>query len=426
MPILDHSSLNTSQHAHLRDYFHDSVRPIITPLAVDAEHPFPFVSNLGLNLAVLVSDGFAKKERFVRIKVPNNRPRWVPLADEQGFVPLEQVIAANLDLLFGGVAPSAIYFFRVTRGATGDARREEADFLQEPGAIIRLVARDLKARRFAGVVRVKVDHRMPIELQQWLAQQFGVESHDVYPTSTFLGIDDLMKFAVGNSASHQYQPVAPVTHPRLKQLDRRNPGAIFDEIRQGDILLHHPYHSFDTSVQHLLDCAARDPQVLAIKLTIYRTSQAGVPISLNDRGLRTLVPGVPGLSGNITVFSVVGRFLEHSRTYRFVNGSDPAHYIGSADWMKRNLNRRVETVFPVLDPQVKRQLDEIFNVYEKSNLLTWDCQPDGRYVQRRPGEGEPARSAQRQFIELAKTSRSHADALIETTATDAAEGTLPP
>jgi polyphosphate kinase len=578
MAIYDHSQVENAQRSKLREYFCRSVHPILTPLAVDAEHPFPFVSNFGLNLAVLVPDGTGKKDRFVRIKVPNNRPRWVPLGSDPGFVPLEQVIAANLDRMFGGVAPSVIHFFRVTRGAEGNTRSDEEDMLQEPGAIVRLVTRDLKARRFAGVVRVKVDQGMPAELQQWLARQFEVGAEDIYPTSTFLGLDDLLKFAVGNGEQHRYAPVIPVTHPRLSRLNRKDPGAIFDEIKQGDILLHHPYHSFDSSVQHLLDCAALDPGVLAIKLTIYRTSgdspivaalaeaarrgkqvavlvevtarfdeapniawgqflekegvhvsygverlkthvklamvvreeegrlrrylhfgtgnyhdgtarvyedlgiltchpdlcedasdvfnsltgstsykiyrhvlvapvnmrerftamirreadfaaagkpcgikakmnqlqdmdivrelykasQAGVPISLNVRGLCTLVPGVSGLSDNINVFSIVGRFLEHSRIYAFVNGGDPEYYIGSADWMKRNLNRRVETIFPVLDEEVKRQLSTIIDVYESDNVSAWDCQPDGRYRKRHPAEGEPESSAQKEFIEMAK------------------------
>jgi polyphosphate kinase len=440
-----------------------------------------------------------------------------------------------------------------------------------------LVTRDLKARRFAGVVRVKVDQGMPKKLQEWLAMQFGVGSEDVYPTSTFLGIDALLQFAPGNSEPYHFPPHTPITHPRLTQLNKWDSSAIFEEIKRGDILLHLPYHSFDTSVQQLLDSAAVDPGVLAIKLTIYRTSsdspivaalaeaarrgkqvavlvevtarfdeapniawgqylekegvhvsygveqlkthvklamvvreekgrlrrylhfgtgnyhdgtarlyedlgiltdnpalcedaanvfnaltgstsynsyrnilvapvnmrerfaamirreaefaaagkpcgikakmnqlqdahivrelyrasQAGVPISLNVRGLCTLVPGVAGLSENIRVFSIVGRFLEHSRIYCFVNGGDPEYYIGSADWMKRNLNRRVETIFPVLDEQVKKQLSDIIRVYEKSNISVWDCQPDGSYIQRQPGREKSPRSAQQAFIDMA-------------------------
>jgi polyphosphate kinase len=577
--ICDHQDLDKSQKIQIRDYFRHSVQPIITPLAVDAEHPFPFVSNLGLNLAVLVPEGSGKKDRFVRIKVPNNRPRWVPLEDNKGFVPLEQVIAANLDMMFGGASPNAIYNFRVTRGAEGDVREGEGEGLQEPGAIIRLVTRDLKARRFAGVVRVKVDQGMPVELQKWLARQFDVDMEDVYPTSTLMGLDDLLKFpAKCDATPYCYPPASPVTHPRLRKIGHSDQNAIFEEIKRGDILLHHPYHRFDTSVQRLLDAAAIDPGVLAIKLTIYRTSnespivaalaeaarrgkqvavlvevtarfdeapniawgqylekegvhvsygveqlkthvklalvvreekghiqrylhfgtgnyhdgtarmyedlgiltcnpdlcedasivfnsltgstsysnyrkilvapvnmrkrftemirreaqlasegkpcgikakmnqlqdanivrelykasQAGVPITLNVRGLCTLVPGVPGLSENIKVISVVGRFLEHSRIYAFVNGGAPEYYIGSADWMKRNLNHRVETILPVCDENVKQQIEDILEIYDNDNVSAWDCQSDGSYIQRRPEDGKPARAAQEVFIQMAK------------------------
>ena len=134
---------------------------------------------------------------------------------------------------------------------------------------------------------------------------------------------------------------------------------------------------------------------------LYKASQAGVPISLNIRGLCTLVPSVPGMSENIRVFSVVGRFLEHSRIYFFVNGGDPEYYIGSADWMKRNLNRRVETIFPVLDEHVKVQLSEIMDIYEKDNTSAWDCQPDGTYIQRRPAKGAAPHCAQQKFVDMA-------------------------
>jgi len=134
---------------------------------------------------------------------------------------------------------------------------------------------------------------------------------------------------------------------------------------------------------------------------LYKASQAGVPISLNVRGLCTLVPGVPGLSETIRVFSVIGRFLEHSRVFFFVNGGEPEYYIGSADWMKRNLNQRVETILPVLDEQVKRQLSGIIDVYEKDNTSAWDCQQDGSYKQRQPAKGAASRCAQEEFIDMA-------------------------
>jgi polyphosphate kinase len=143
----------------------------------------------------------------------------------------------------------------------------------------------------------------------------------------------------------------------------------------------------------------QDPDVIR---ELYRASQAGVPITLNIRGLCCLRPGVPGVSETIRVYSVVGRFLEHSRLYRFTNGGAPAYYIGSADWMHRNLTNRIETVVPVLDPALQRQLDEVVRVYETDNCSAWDCAADGTYVQRRPADGETCRAAQTVFLEQAR------------------------
>jgi polyphosphate kinase len=135
---------------------------------------------------------------------------------------------------------------------------------------------------------------------------------------------------------------------------------------------------------------------------LYGASRAGVPITLNVRGLCCLKPGLPGLSESIRVYSVVGRFLEHSRLYRFVNGGDTEYYTGSADWMKRNLENRVETIVPVIDREVRQELDRIIEVYEQDNSSAWDAYPDGRYDRRRPAEGEPRRAAQEEFIRLAR------------------------
>jgi polyphosphate kinase len=580
LPILDHDDLKKKHKEELRAYFRDSVMPILTPLAVDQEHPFPFISNLGLNLAVLLPDKKQERERFVRIKVPSNRPRWVPLSDDAGFVPLEQVIAANLDLMYAATPPTAVYLFRVTRGAEADpdfAADLREDESQEPGGILQQVSAELKARRFAGVVRLQVDPSIPKKHRKWLAKQLDVGLDDVYSTDYFLGLCDLARLEGPAREELRFQRHDPVTHPRLADLVPGDCCEIFDEIAGGDILLHHPYHSFDSSVLRFIESAAVDPTVLAIKLTIYRTSadspiikalaeagrrgkqvavlvevtargdeapniawgkfleeegvhvaygverlkthvklalvvreeagairryahvstgnyhtgtariyedlgvltadpqvcadvaaifnsltgatphgelsriivaptrmrtrftelirreaehadagrpagidakmnqlqdpevirelyrasQAGVPIHLNVRGLCCLRPGLPGVSETIRVFSVVGRFLEHSRVYRFMNGGDPEYYLGSADWMKRNLSSRVETVVPVLDERLKRQLDRLVEVYEQDNCSAWDCQADGTYVRRTPAEGEGPRAAQEAFIRLA-------------------------
>jgi polyphosphate kinase len=143
----------------------------------------------------------------------------------------------------------------------------------------------------------------------------------------------------------------------------------------------------------------QDPEIIH---ELYRANQAGVPIRLNVRGLSCLRPGVPGLSENIQVFSIVGRFLEHSRIYRFLNGGDPEYFIGSADWMKRPLSNRVETVVPIPDEKLKRELDGILEVYQTDNCSAWDCGPDGVYMRRTPREGEECRAAQESFIQLAQ------------------------
>ena len=579
--IHDYGTLDPSQQAALRTYFTGSVMPILTPLAVDSEHPFPFISSLGLNLAIVLPEGEGRW-RFVRVKVPNNRPRWVPLPNGDGFTSLEQVIANNIDLFYPKTEEAAVYAFRVTRGAEGELPEQaDEDVVQLPGSIVEQVSRELKARRFAGVVRVQVDAGMPEGLVRWLCEQLKASSDDVYRTGSFLGLSDLLELRAAGRDDLRLPLHQPVTHPRLRALPADDRQAILAEIARGDLLLHHPYDSFDTSVMRFIESAAADPAVLAIKLTIYRTSsdspivralaeaarrgkqvavvveitarfdeapniawgkflenegahvvygverlkthvklalvvreergelrryahigtgnyhsgtaklyedigiltadpevcdavaavfdeltgttphhahrrllvapydmrerftvlvrreaehaaagrpcgihakmnqlqdpemirelyrasQAGVPITLHVRGLCALRPGVPGLSETIRVSSVVGRFLEHSRIYRFTNGGAREHYIGSADWMHRNLTNRVETVVSITDPALQRELDAILEVYERDNCSAWDCGPDGVYVQRVPGPGEPPRTAQIMFIERARKRR---------------------
>jgi polyphosphate kinase len=577
-PILDIGDVDRSQRDFLARYFADSVEPILIPLAVDAAHPFPFISNLGLNLAVLVTEPGRRHRRFVRIKVPANRPRWVPLPDHAGWVPLEQVIADNLGALFPRASESACYFFRVTRGATDDPWRDQAadeDADLSPGAIIEMVTAELTARQYAGVVRLELSDDTPADLRGWLTAQLDIGPAEVIAPPGLLSPGDLMELPVAGHAAQRDPPHQPVTHPRLRNLDPADPSAIFDEIRRGDILVHLPYHSFDTSILRFLRSAATDPAVLAIKLTIYRTgrrspiigalkqaarhgkqvavlveitarfdeapniswgkeleqagahvaygvervkthvklalvvrqepdgirryvhvgtgnyhegtarlyedlgllsadpelaahaaavfneltagipaptpgkllvaphdlrerftalirreagharagrpcgiwakmnqlqdpqlirelyraSLAGVPIVLNVRGLCCLRAGVPGLSPTIRVSSTLGRFLEHSRIYRFENGGAPEFFIGSADWMTRNLARRMETVAPVCDPAIKAELETILCTYEQDNCSAWDMQPDGQYIRRHPAAGKPARGAQQIFIE---------------------------
>jgi len=470
----------------------------------------------------------------------------------------------------------------VTRAAHGEnsdrAEGEIANGTLEPGSIIRQVTDELKARRFAGKVRLQVSKGTPKKMRQWLARQLELEDVDIYVGDHPLRIADLMHFRPEGHADLCDPPHTPITHGRLRNLQAGDPSVIFDEIRRGDILLHHPYHSFDTSVLQFLRSASMDERVLAIKLTIYRTSsdspivqvlseaarrgkqvavlveitarfdeapniawgrllekegvhvsygveklkthvklamvvredddgvrryvhvgtgnyhsgtarvyedlgllscdpdlgadvaavfneltsstaqgryetllvaphtmrsrfielirrevdhaaggrragirakmnqlqdaelirelyrasQAGVPVSLNIRGLCGLRPGVPGLSENIRVFSVLGRFLEHGRIYGFENDGAPEYFIGSADWMKRNLDRRVETITPVREPTLVAEIEEILAVAENDNHSAWDLQSDWSYVRRYPKKGETARPSQQALVNLVR------------------------
>jgi len=572
-PLMDWEDLSPAQQEDLRAYFERSVLPILTPLAVDAQHPFPFIAGLSLNLAITVRNG--KKRRFVCLRVPANRRRWVRV-DGGGHVPLEQVVGANLDLLFPGATSLDVSFFRVTRGAEGGSRTVVENVGEEiplaPGSIIAQVTDELRARKFAGEVRLEVSANMPESLRLWMAEQFHLGREDVYESSSLPAIADLLSLRQEGLEEYRDPVHVPRNHPRLAGC--RTAEEFFSEICRGDILLHHPYDSFETSVVRFIEFAAIDPKVLAIKLTIYRTSAGspiiralaeaarqgkevavvvevtarfdeapniqwgkflekegvhvaygveklkthvkaalvlreedqgihryvhvgtgnyhsgtarvyedlglfscdpdlcsdvsdvfneltsvisaknarkllvaphtmrkrfkelirnealnasagkpagitakmnqlqdpsiirelyrasaeGVEINLIVRGLCSLRPGVPGLSEHIRVISVLGRFLEHGRVYRFENGGSPLYFLGSADWMKRNLDRRVEIVTPVEDEDLKQELDGILAVYLEDNASAWDMQADGTYVRRRPGEGEADKAAQQVFI----------------------------
>ncbi len=576
--IYDYQSLAKTDKKYLQNYFKKSVLPILTPLAVDAAHPFPFISNLSFNLAITIINPEGRT-RFVRLKVPSNRSRWVALPKEKGFVPLEQVIAHNLHFLFPKASSFDTNFFRVTRAAKDNpwdrARLDDhsADELP-PGSIISMVTAELNYRKFAGIVRLEVSDSIPKELCDWLVDQLRIDHAQVMPIRGLLGCSDLLGLKIAGKEHLRDQPHHPVPHPRLRKIGPEDHHAFFEEIQKQDILVHLPYHDFDTSILSLLQHAAADPQVLAIKLTIYRTSnespiiralmdaarrgkqvavlveitarfdeapniewgkqleqagahvvygvehlkthvklamvvreepngirryvhvgtgnyhtgtarlyedlgviscndelgedvaklfneltgaippqdynlllvaphnmrerftelirqevlhhqagkpagikakinqlqdrkiirelylasQAGVEISLNVRGLCSLRAGVEGLSENIRVYSILGRFLEHSRIYRFENGGEPILLIGSADWMKRNLDRRMESVMPVLDPEIKRELEHILSVYESDNTNSWEMQPDSTYTRKKVGKGSEPVTAQQVFV----------------------------
>lgn len=576
--IFDYHLLTKTDQKYLLDYFKKSVLPILTPLAVDAAHPFPFISNLSFNLAITINNPEGRT-RFVRLKVPSNRSRWVALPKGKGFVPLEQVISHNLHLLFPKASSFDTYFFRVTRAAKDNpwdrARLDDhtADELP-PGSIISMVTAELNYRKFAGIVRLEVSDSIPKELCDWLVDQLRIDHTQVMPIRGLISCSDLLGFKIAGKEHLRDQPHHPVPHPRLRKIGAEDHHTFFKEIQKRDILVHLPYHDFNTSILSLLQHAAVDPQVLAIKLTIYRTSsespiiralmdaarrgkqvavlveitarfdeapniewgkqleqagahvvygvehlkthvklamvvreepngirryvhvgtgnyhtgtarlyedlgviscnnelgedvaklfneltgaippqdynlllvaphnmrkrftelirqevahhqagkpagikakvnqlqdrkiirelylasQAGVSISLNVRGLCSLRAGVKGLSENIRVYSILGRFLEHSRIYRFENGGDPIILIGSADWMKRNLDRRMESIMPVLDSEIKKELENILSVYESDNTNSWEMLPDSSYKRRTPDKGSEPITAQQEFV----------------------------
>lgn len=555
LKIVDYAELSEAQQRRLREYFLREVYPILTPLAVDPGHPFPFLSNLSLSLGVILRDPQADEIRFARVKVPTNRPRWVALESPLHFVPLEQVMIHNLDVLFPGMPVVAAYPFRVTRNANFDRNEDEADDLLE------MISAELRTLRFADVVRLEIDEKMPANMLAVLQGELELDQDDVYPVRGLLREVDFFPLADINLPHLKYEAWTPTMPPRLAGLDRQSrPGEIFSIIRQGDLLVHHPYHSFGASTQQFIEAAARDPQVVAIKQTIYRTSadspiidaliqaaergkqvavlvevkarfdeaqnilwarklenagchvayglvglkthskislvireeedglhayyhigtgnynpktatlytdlgyfgsrldvaadlmdvfnfltgfsrqtqyrkllvapvnmrqqfldlidieianalagkpariiakmngfedtilthkiyqasQAGVSIDLIVRGNCRVRPGLPGISDNIRVLSVIGRFLEHSRIWCFHNGGAPRYFIGSADWMRRNLSNRVEAVVPIEDARLQEQLDNILQASLNDYRQAWEMLPDGRYRQRRP------------------------------------------
>ncbi|MCU0624015.1 MAG: polyphosphate kinase 1 [Gemmatimonadaceae bacterium] len=555
------------------DFFESQVFPVLTPLAVDPGHPFPYISNLSLSLAVRLRDPERKEEQFARVKVPKSLPRWVPFGRPHHFVPLEEVIGANLGALFPGMEIVGWHPFRVTRYSDLDLGS-----IEENQDLLSMIEQQVFRRRFGEVVRLEVAAGMPDALRELLADELRdatqeniapLGPRDVHVGGALLELGDLMALAGQDLPELRDPPHTPGTVPALQ--DNRS---IFDVIRERDILLHHPVDSFVTSVEAFLDEAASDPNVLAIKLTLYRTSgdtaivralteaaqngkqvavlvelqarfdeannitwartleshgvhvtyglpglkthcktalvvrreadgirrychigtgnynsktarlytdiglltcspsigadlsdlfnlltgysrqklyrkllvapsnmkgrfleliqrereharagrggriivkmnalvheelidalyaasQDGVEIDCIVRGICCLRPGLDGVSDRIRVQSVIGRFLEHSRVFFFANGGSPEYYIGSADWMPRNLERRVEVVTPVEDATLHPRLQRLLEIYLGDNRQAWDLRPDGSYVQRRPKDGEKPRGTHQALI----------------------------
>jgi polyphosphate kinase len=581
--ILDYASLTASQREVVDEHFQENIFPVLTPLAVDPGHPFPFLSNLSLSLAITLHNPKRDTDQFARVKVPSNRDRWVPLPQPDHYVPLEQVIAHNLQDLFRGMEITGAYAFRVTRNA--EIRRDE----EEADDLLKMISEELRERRFARVVRLEVDPSMPPDVRDLLSTELDLTPADVYETNSILGHADCMPLSGLDKPEHKFSSWEPVVPPRLRRegdpttLVRQGKTAdypnIFAAIRESDLLVHHPYDSFQASVQRFVEEAAEDPQVLAIKQTLYRTSenspivgalvnaaekgkqvavlvevkarfdeanniewgrkleesgvhvayglvglkthakvtlvirqedgeprtychigtgnynpktarqytdvglftcnedigyditnlfhyltgyapeqhyrellvapqnmrrrfealiqreidhaaegregriiakmnqlndegiieelyrasQAGVNIDLIVRGHCRLRPGLENYSENIRVISILGRFLEHTRIFYFGNDGDDEVYLGSADWMSRNLNDRVEAIVEVKASPHKERLRTLLNQALTDRRSAWDLHADGRYVQRRPTAPDEATGFQDQLMVAAQT-----------------------
>ncbi|MEO6991099.1 MAG: polyphosphate kinase 1 [Candidatus Baltobacteraceae bacterium] len=570
--ILRWSELDASRRETLRRTFDERIFPVLTPLAVDQGHPFPYISNLSLSLGVELYEHTSEGERyhFARVKVPASLPRLMPVDAPPGqthYVLIEDVIAHNLAVLFPGMSLRASYCFRVTRDADLDIQEDEADDL------LRAIESELRKRRFGQPVRLEVESSMPAHLRALLREALELEATDVYEIDGPMATSDLWTLVNLERPELHDPPFMPAMPKRLAHASD-----IFAAIRDGDLMLHHPYESFDPVVQ-LVAQAASDPHVLAIKQTLYRTSgtspvvgalmraaengkqvavlielkarfdeennihwarnlervgahvvyglpnlkvhgkvtlvvrdepdgirryvhfgtgnynektariytdlslftcrpelgadathlfnaltgfskatkyekimvapvtlragfldlieretehalagrpsgiraklnaisdaeivralyrasQAGVPMELVVRGMCELRPGVRGVSETIRVRSLVGRFLEHSRFFEFANGGQCEVYMGSADWMGRNLDHRVETTIPVLDAHIRTRVCAILDELLEDTVKTRFLQSDGTYVRAKPAPGEPERNAQDEFLRAAET-----------------------
>ena len=569
--ILEYKELNERQKVWINNYFTTAIFPILTPLAVDPSHPFPFISNLSLNLAAIIVDSESDKEQFTRIKIPGesiSRFISIPieLHDNESTkytgIAIEQIIANNLSMLFPGMSVKEYSFFRVTRDADLELRDLEADDLMSA------LEEGLRKRRKGGeVVRLEVSTNTPKVILDLLQEGMNIDKENLYQIEGLLALDELIELTNFNLPKLKFREHQGVTHNSLKnsqlreqeELDTRNNSnfkSIFSIIRRSDLLVHHPYNLFSTSVEEFINQAAEDKQVMGIKMTLYRiskdsliidaliraaekgkqvmalvelkarfdednniqwakqleqagvhvvygviglkthtkialiirkeknrlrtyfhigtgnynsktsktytdfgllscqpelgqdlielfnyltgfakqksyrkllvapvtlrsgieklikreinyaknglpakiiakmnslvdpeiikllyiASQEGVKIELIIRGMCCLYPQKKGLSENIKVTSIIGRFLEHSRIFWFNNDGDAEVFIGSADWMRRNLDRRVEAVTPIEDNKIKKEIKHLLDSYLEANKDSWNMQSDGSYT----------------------------------------------
>ena len=567
------TELSKAELATVDQMFESQVFPVLTPLAVDPGHPFPYISNLSLSLAVEVRDPVTGKEHFARVKVPRSLPRWVRIGRENFVVPLEEVIGANLSALFPGMEVMRWFTFRLTRYSDLDLGQ-----MDQPDDLLESIEAQIFQRRFGEVVRLELQRGLPDTIRELLLEEMGesdtqaiapLSVADVHDLDELLELGDLMALASLDVPDLHDPPYVSLVPAPL----RDSSVSIFDVIRERDLLVHHPFQSFTATVEQFLNAAAYDPQVLAIKVTLYRTggepaivraltdaaeqgkqvavlielqarfdeenninfartmesfgihvayglpglkthaktalvvrkdedgirrychigtgnynsrnarlytdfglftcspligadisdlfnsltglsrkksyrklqvapvslrsstlaliareaehartgqggrliakmnalvdyetiaalyaaSQAGVEIDLIVRGTCCLVPGIPGLSDHIRVISIIGRFLEHSRVVYVRNAGAPEYYIGSADWMPRNFDRRVEVMVPIEDLSLHAKLMCVLETCLSDNRQAWDLDANGVYTQRQPGN-EPERGTHQVLV----------------------------
>ncbi|HVQ86674.1 MAG TPA: RNA degradosome polyphosphate kinase [Actinomycetes bacterium] len=568
--------LDSDERKSMTTMFSERIFAVLTPLAVDPAHPFPYISGLSLNLAVVVRNPATGAEHFARVKVPPALPRFVPLEDER-FVPLEDVIAAHLDSLFPGMEVLQNHTFRVTRNEDLEVEEDESENL------LKALERELTRRRFGPPVRLEVEETIDPHVLELLVEELDIHRGEVVMLPGPLDLTGLFGIASLDRQELQYPAFLPITNAELSAVETSEAPAVLDVMRQRDVLLHHPYDSFSTSVQAFLEEAAEDPNVLAIKQTLYRTSgdspivhalinaaeegkqvlvlveikarfdeqanitwarkleqagchvvygvvglkthsklsmvvrqdedgvlrryshigtgnyhpktarmyedlglltsdstvgedvsklfnvltgyslntdydrllvaphsvrnglleridqeianhelglpagirfkvnsivdeaiidalynasRAGVPVDIWVRGICAIKAGVPGLSANIRVRSILGRFLEHSRIYWFAAAGRGDAWIGSADLMHRNLDRRVEALVRITGEDHLESLSALLDLGFDDTIASWHLEPDGEWLRvDRGADGEPLTDLQALLIQRKRSAR---------------------
>ena len=375
----DWTDLDDTDHAHLVSVFEERVFPVLTPLAVDPAHPFPYISNLSLNLAVVVRDPKTREERFARVKVPPLLPRFLVLPDRKRFVPLEQVIAARLDALFPGMEVLAHHPFRVTRDADFELSDEAQDILEAMETVLR------RRTKFGQVVRLEVDPGMSKGVLETLCRELEITGAEVSVIDAPLDLSGLWEVYALNRPELKEEPFMGQTQPALERSESNAPPDFYRVLQGGDVLVHHPYDAFATSVEAFVEQAARDPQVLAIKQTLYRTAGADTAL------VRALIHAAEAGTQVVALVELKARFDEQANieraqlfeqaglhvVYGLVGLKTHAKILlvvrQEADGIRRychigtgNYNPRTATIYEDLgllsaDPDLCADLSELFN-----------------------------------------------------------------